>query len=109
MIIISSCVGYKTIKAAKLTLYCFNTYNLFIFLLFDESLCDVAFFSADSDEVDAIVEVAQIDRSVEVLFAVNHNADNIVDVDFADVFVSIDVEIVVSWVRIDLESVSIFF
>ena len=90
-------------------LYCFKNDKLFIFLLFDESLCDVAFFCISSDKVNAIVEVAQVDSAVEVLFAVNLNADYVVDIDFADVFVSVDVEIVICWVRVDFESVSIFF
>lgn len=90
-------------------LYCFKNDKLIIFLLFDESLCDVPFFSVYSDEVNAIVEVAQVDSAIEVLFAVNLNADYVVDIDFADVFVSVDVEIIICWVRIDFESVSIFF
>ena len=90
-------------------LYCFKNDKLFIFLLFDESLCDVTFFCVYSDEVNAIVEVAQVDSAVEVLFAVNLNADYVVDIDFADVFVSVDVEIIICWVRVDFESVSIFF
>ena len=78
--------------------------------MLDEAFNYFAFFCVDSDEVNAAVEIAEVDIvCVEIAFAIYTYSDDIEDIYFIDVFCCVDEEYLVSRVRIYLESVCLFF
>ena len=87
-----------------------DTFDVYLKLVLNESSDDISIISLYADEVNAAVEIAEVDIvCVEIAFAIYTYSDDIEDIYFIDVFCCVDEEYLVSWIRIYLESVCVFF